>query len=431
MLASNSETRELVVPHLDVGAAAALIGSLAADVDKLRRLGDAVREIARARFDMDAYVKTLDRLGRAAAQIRKEEDSDAAVILAEGAFDPQLYLGERAPFVELAAAVREYTMLARRFNYARAPMACACTCPRRPLAGFHPVTYTLQNPNYDARTGGDPLAHYLRAGRPKGPWVHPVLRIEAPEDSARPVGMAESARLRVVLHGHFHYTDHFGYFLQALAANAQPCELVLTTNSAEKAAEIRATLRERGAEADIRIMPNRGRDIGPFLTVLEEAIGRCDLLGHIHGKRSLHVDTHVGDRWRTFLWQHLIGDEVPMIDILGRAFMENPRLGLVFAEEPFLIGWNENLEFAQELASRMGLHAPLPPSIECPVGTMFWSRPEALAPLLRLRITPDEYPPEPLPIDGTILHALERLLPLVVEQAGYHYATTYLHQFVR
>jgi ubiquinone/menaquinone biosynthesis C-methylase UbiE/glycosyltransferase involved in cell wall biosynthesis len=429
MLVSNSETRELVVPHLDVGAAATLIGSLAADVDKLRRLGDAVREIARARFDMDAYVKTLDRLGRASAQIRKEEDSDAAVILAERAFDPQLYLGERVPFVELAAAVREYTMLARRFNYARASMACGY--PRRPLAGFHPVTYALQNPNYDARTGGDPLAHYLRAGRPKGPWVHPVLRIEGPEECARPVAMAESARLRVILHGHFHYTDHFGNFLQALGANTQPCELVLTTDSAEKAAEIRATLRERGAEADIRIMPNRGRDIGPFLTVLEEAIGRCDLLGHVHGKRSLHVDPHVGDRWRTFLWQHLIGDEVPMIDIIVRAFMENPRLGLVFPEDPFLIGWDENLEFAQELASRMGLHTPMPPSIECPVGTMFWSRPEAFAPLLRLRVTLDEYPPEPLPIDGTILHALERLLALVVEQAGYHYATTYLPHFVR
>jgi lipopolysaccharide biosynthesis protein len=62
---------------------------------------------------------------------------------------------------------------------------------------------------------------------------------------------------------------------------------------------------------------------------------------------------------------------------------------------------------------------------------MFWARPEALAPLLRLGLTWDAYPREPLHNDGTILHALERLLALVAEEAGYHYETTYLPRFVR
>jgi hypothetical protein len=61
-MASKDETRELVVPHLDTGAAATLIGSLAADRDKLGRFGDAVRELARTRFDMGSYVSALDEL---------------------------------------------------------------------------------------------------------------------------------------------------------------------------------------------------------------------------------------------------------------------------------------------------------------------------------------------------------------------------------
>jgi glycosyltransferase involved in cell wall biosynthesis/SAM-dependent methyltransferase len=431
ILASNSETRELVVPHLDVGAAAALIVSLAADRDKLARIGEAERELARTRFDMGAYVAALDELGRRARETAKQEEADAKVILAEGAFDLPLYLGERAHFVELDAAVRQYCKLAGKCNYARAP-GVHQACTRRPLAGFHPVTYALQNPNYDARTGGDPLAHYLRAGRPKGPWLHPVLRIEAPDHTARAVAMPDSAKLRVALHGHFHYTDHVDDFFRALAANAQPCELILTTSSAENAAKIRSALKKSRAEADIRVVPNRGRDIGPFLKVLEEAIDKCDLLGHVHGKRTAHADKGVGDRWRIFLWQHLIGDEIPMVDIIKRAFIENPTLGLVFPEDPFLVMWDKNLEIAQELAVRMGLRAPLPSSIECAVGTMFWARPAALAPLLRLGLTWDEYPHEPLPItDGTILHALERLLVPVAEDSGYHYATTYLPRFVR
>jgi glycosyltransferase involved in cell wall biosynthesis len=432
ILASNDETRELVVPHLDIGAAAVLIGSFAADRDKLGRLGDAVRELARARFDLGAYVAALDELGRRARRSAEQEDADAALIIAAGTFDSPLYLGARAPLVELSAAVREYSAVAGKIYRERVPVSGVYT--RRPLAGFNPLTYALHSPTYNRREGQDPLAHYLRAGRPQGPWVHPVIRVEGPENTARRPAMPESETLRVVLHGHFHYTDYVGDFMRALAANMQLCRLILTTDSAEKAAEIRATLREGGTEADIRVVPNRGRDIGAFLTVLEEAIGGCDLLGHVHGKRSLstgNVDIDFGDRWRIFLWQHLIGDEMPMVDVIVKAFTKDPTLGLVFPEDPFLIGWEGNLGIAQGLAARMELRVPLPPSIDFPVGTMFWARPEALAPLLRLGLSWDEYPQEPLPTDGTILHALERLLPLIAEEAGYHYATTYLPRFVR
>jgi lipopolysaccharide biosynthesis protein len=46
--------------------------------------------------------------------------------------------------------------------------------------------------------------------------------------------------------------------------------------------------------------------------------------------------------------------------------------------------------------------------------------------LFGLNLGWDDYPEEPVPIDGTILHALERLLPFVANHAGYQYATTYI-----
>jgi 2-polyprenyl-3-methyl-5-hydroxy-6-metoxy-1,4-benzoquinol methylase/glycosyltransferase involved in cell wall biosynthesis len=429
ILISYDGTRELVVPHLDVGAAATLLSSFDTDRNKLRRLGNAVRVLGQARFNMEAYLDALDKLGKAARQNADQEAADAMLILTAGAFDAPLYLGDRAPFVKLPAAVREYVTIAAKYNYARAPLLHQA-CTRRPLAGFHPVTYALQSPNYNAEIDRDPLAHYLRAERPQGPWTHRVIRIEAEQNTVPPLSKRSSTTLRVILHAHFYYTDHVGDFMRALTASEQQCELILTTNSSEKAAEIRSALKKR-TDAEIRIFANRGRDIGPCLKVLEEAKGRCDLFGHFHGKRSPHADRHVGDRWRTFLWQHLIGDRMPMIDILKQVFVEDAALGLVFPEDPFLVGWDGNREIAQMLAARMGLRAPLPATIECPVGTMFWARPEALAPLLRLHIEEDEYPNEPLPIDGTMLHAIERLLPLVVEDAGYSYATTYLPHFVR
>jgi len=44
------------------------------------------------------------------------------------------------------------------------------------------------------------------------------------------------------------------------------------------------------------------------------------------------------------------------------------------------------------------------------VGTMFWARSEAMKPLIHLNLQWEDYPEEPIPIDGSMLHALERII---------------------
>src|SRR6202030_4037778 len=127
--------------------------------------------------DMNAYVSAICKLGERAREATKQMKGDAAIILAEGAFDSALFLGARAPSIELAAAIREYSQVASKIDYERVPVTGVYT--RRPLAGFNPLTYALQCPGFDRRDHKDPLAHYLRAGRPEGPWAHSVIRVDS------------------------------------------------------------------------------------------------------------------------------------------------------------------------------------------------------------------------------------------------------------
>ncbi len=60
------------------------------------------------------------------------------------------------------------------------------------------------------------------------------------------------------------------------------------------------------------------------------------------------------------------------------------------------------------------------------VGTMFWARTDAIAPLLDLDLGWNDYPAEPVPYDGTILHAIERLFPVVAQHRGSEIAGTYV-----
>jgi lipopolysaccharide biosynthesis protein len=161
-----------------------------------------------------------------------------------------------------------------------------------------------------------------------------------------------------------------------------------------------------------------------------EIYGRYDVIGHFHGKRSPSLGA-IGESWREFLWQNLVGDLYPMMDIVLAQFAAEPKLGLIFPEDPFLPGWAANFEIASGLARRMGIKGRLDPFFEFPVGTMFWARPAALAPLFELEFGWDDYPEEPVPYDGTLLHALERILPFVARRAGYGYATTHIAEMTR
>ena len=139
------------------------------------------------------------------------------------------------------------------------------------------------SPNFDRALRLDPLTQYLQAGKPPGPWVHPVIRLQAGQ--AGPGG-----NLKTALHGHFFYTDHVPDFLAALAANKSRVDLYLTTGSEAQRAELaEATASYANGTVEIEIVPNRGRDIGPFLHTYRQVHEHYDIVGHLHGKRSLHT----------------------------------------------------------------------------------------------------------------------------------------------
>ena len=66
-----------------------------------------------------------------------------------------------------------------------------------------------------------------------------------------------------------------------------------------------------------------------------------------------------------------------------------------------------------------------------PIGNMFWARTAALKPLFELNLKYEDYPEESLPSDGTILHALERITPFVVEKEGYTTMLTHVEGVTR
>ena len=409
-----------VVANLDVAAAAAAIARLAGDADLRRRVGVATQQIGRRIFDMKRYTEQIDAVGGAAVAIMRQREEDFETIRNDPLFDLWHFLDYESPIATRDDAIRYFL--------ARAGALCTTTQPtanfyfRRPCPGFHPQIYAHENAeNYDA-TVVNPLAHFIRSGKPEGPWCHDVI------GPAQDAPLVERKHLRVAIHGHFYYPELISDFLRRLESNRSRCDLLLTTNSHAKARVLeKATAKFSRGEVTIQITPNTGRDIGAMLTAYPRKLGEYDIVGHLHAKRTIHHrDPTLGERWREFLWENLLGGEYPMMDtILDRLAMD-PKTGLIFADEPHLSDWDFNRAMSEQLAQKMGFKTALPQYLDFPVGNMFWARYAAIEPLIKLGLTWSDYPPEPAPIDGTILHAIERLLPSVARHAGYRYLTTHL-----
>ena len=79
-----------------------------------------------------------------------------------------------------------------------------------------------------------------------------------------------------------------------------------------------------------------------------------------------------------------------------------------------------NYKSAKALALKLGIDE-IPRSFDFPIGNMFWVRKGTLKRLYEVGLNWEDYPTEPIGYDGTILHAIERLLPIIVRAEGYKY----------
>jgi lipopolysaccharide biosynthesis protein len=177
--------------------------------------------------------------------------------------------------------------------------------------------------------------------------------------------------------------------------------------------------------ACIQISPNRGRDVGPFMRLLEG--GRFDGLDcvcKIHGKRSLRRQgTFLGDTWRQYAIETLLPDPESIVRV-GRCFTANPRLGILGPALLRLPRHDLALVIDRDrpmLRKLMLSHfdRDVTEKIVFFAGTMFWFRPDALSLLRHPPAGGWAFPAEPAPDEGSLAHALERLLPTSALLAGY------------
>lgn len=172
---------------------------------------------------------------------------------------------------------------------------------------------------------------------------------------------------------------------------------------------------------------NRGRDVSALLVVFRKIAINYQYFCFIHDKKEktefMKQDI---DFWVRNLWDNTLKSKSYIQNVLGILECEN--VGLLVPPEPtgehksdwYRNVWYDNFEQTKALAEELGLECDIATE-KSPItlGTVFWAKTDALKKLLEKEWKYEDFPEEPLPDDGAVSHAIERILAYVAQDAGY------------
>lgn len=228
---------------------------------------------------------------------------------------------------------------------------------------------------------------------------------------------------RVAVVAHIFYPEVAAEIIQYLTNIPVPFGLFITTDTDDKKAQILARIDKSGVntiECEIRIVPNRGRDVAPKYIAFKDIYARYPAFLHLHSKQSLHAAGKYAN-WRDYLIGSLIGSEE--IASTNLRLLSEGNVGAVYPEHADfikpVINWGYDFPIAKELLARIGVTLDVYNILEFPSGSMYWGRSAAISKLLELDLDYSDFPEEAGQVDGTLAHAIERSLLLFVEKSGY------------
>ena len=229
---------------------------------------------------------------------------------------------------------------------------------------------------------------------------------------------------RVAVIAHLFYVEYAEEIRGYIENIPVPADVFISTDTAAKKVELESIFASyAGGAVEVRITPNKGRDIGPKLIGFADVYSRYDYFLHIHSKRSPHGGDGLKD-WRKYLLEHLLGS--PAIVNSNLALLSHSTVGAVFAQHYFpirgVLNWGYDFEFAKGLLARAGVPLKKENLLEFPSGSMFWARSDAISKIRGLNLTFEDFEEEAGKIDGTLAHAMERSYLFFIEAAGYKWA---------
>lgn len=278
-------------------------------------------------------------------------------------------------------------------------------------------SYFYRTSHLPSQSVENPLVHYAVKGS--------VLNLPTRRPNSITLDTEENSdefHHTICVHIHCFYPHLLPAICAGLENFPPSAHVVATVCSEADAGFVDAYLRKNLPQhplIDVILVPNRGRDIAPFLIGAANIWAKYDLVVHLHTKSSPHIPW--GNMWRDYLYDQIMGSP-ELIKTIINAF-DDERLGALYPDNFFIIKRhvpeNKNVAEVRLAASYLGLESPDVDSEEFAAGSMCWFRTKALKRFTDKIRSWELFDDEANQVDGTFAHALERLLAEVPRHDGF------------
>lgn len=242
---------------------------------------------------------------------------------------------------------------------------------------------------------------------------------------------ADSYRGKAVVIVHVYYEDLFEKIMEYMENIPDDIDIYITTSEKRNVERLSRMLEEKKlCRAQILLVPNRGRDCSALFIGCRELAEKYEYICFLHDKKTSGNNgaLTIGETFMANLFENLLGGAGYIRNIL-QLFQEHESLGLLAPPIPvhgqyFCLkdnAWTSCFDQTVKLAEKIGIKIKVSKEKKPFVlSTAFWCRTEALRPLWDYGFSYEEFCEEPMPEDGTISHAIERILPYVAQKQGYY-----------
>jgi lipopolysaccharide biosynthesis protein len=217
---------------------------------------------------------------------------------------------------------------------------------------------------------------------------------------------------------HLYYPERWDYIKQKLDC-LDGITYDLFVSISKKNVQYISEIEAFKKDANIFIVPNRGRDVLPFLFIANRlrSAGYKQVL-KVHSKKSLHRRN--GKDWFEDMVNKLLPSHEIAKQIYQKISEESTIVGpsghylslknYMGSNEPHIyqllskIFDTSNAKKILEQSAKYGYFA----------GSMYWASLEAIDPMLNLHLLPEDFEAENGQIDGTLAHAVERVTSIIL-----------------
>lgn len=246
---------------------------------------------------------------------------------------------------------------------------------------------------------------------------------------------------KVALFIHIYYVDELKNMEPYIRSMPDEADIYVTTQTEEKKQQIDSYFKSYPNKVSVKLVQNRGRDVSALLITGRELIKEYDYICFIHDKKvTQEKPGTVGEGFAYICYKNVLESRKYVENILS-LFENNHHLGILCPPKPLhgpyvlglLLDWEMNYANTEKLLSDLEIKVPMD-QYKLPIaphGSCFWFRTDAVRKLFEYDWKYEDFPEEPLPVDGTISHAIERCYAYVAQDAGFYTAVAMSDQYAR